>query len=168
MVVVQRVRLRWTASDRAADRANARRAVPDAFDLPPLPTGSVVIHDVLADVRDGYRPAATILAGADAAARHLWLWIEVRADTVSVDRLPGYAAYPTRSGPARLFTLADGQFARYRANFRFTGGSCSPHWSYEQWTIHIANTPQPAPFRNAHYAHDIDERVHLYGRPRHR
>jgi hypothetical protein len=144
--------------------ANARRKVPEALPLPLMPAGEVVLHDVFADETNGYVPVQDIVVGAG-QARRAWLWIESQGETAVVDWLPGYAAYPARSGPPRLFTLAAGQLARYRANFRFAGACCSPSWYYEQWTIHIANAaPSVGLFTApAGFSHDIDERVHLYG-----
>jgi hypothetical protein len=172
VVIIQRVRVRWSAASRGSVQANQRRAVPDAFALPPAPTAEVVVHDVLADETNGYQPIEQLVAGAG-QERKVWLWIEWRGDVAVVDRLPGYAVYPIRSGPSRLFTVAAGEIARYRANFRFTGGCCSPYWYYEQWTIQVANAATSIRagadlFRHARYSCDLDERVHLYGGPQRR
>ena len=86
-----------------------------------------------------------------------------------VDRLPGWAAYPRQSGPARLFTLRPGQVGRYRANFRFTATTCAcnPSWYYEDWLILIANGEiRTDGFIVRTPDHDLDHRVHLYGGPR--
>ena len=163
VVIVQRVRVRWSAASRGAAQANSRRAIPDAFPLPSTPAGEIIVHDVFAGETNGYRPTQQFLVGSG-QARDAWLSIELHDDTAVLDWLPDYAAFPTRSGRSRLFTLAPGQIARYRANFRFTGSCCSPQWYYEQWTIQAANAPARSDlFRHARYARDIDDRVHLYG-----
>ncbi|NJC69889.1 hypothetical protein HC031_09175 [Planosporangium thailandense] len=93
-----------------------------------------------------------------------------RLGTVTVDRLPGWAAYPRWwQIRGRLFTLAAGQVGRYRANLRATGCHCAPQWYYDQWTIHVANTPAITDlFLRARPDRDIDDRVHLYGGSRRR
>jgi hypothetical protein len=128
-----------------------------------LPDGDVVVHDVLADEAVGYRPTEQSGAGLD-EAREVGLWIEVSRDRVMVDRLPGWAAYPIRRAPARLFTLKPGQVGRYHANFRFTGCACAPQWYYEQWTIHVAHAEaRPDLFLVTPPVREVDDRVHLYG-----
>ena len=85
---------------------------------------------------------------------------------MAVDRLPGSAAYPRRSGPARLFMLKSGEIDRYRANFRFTDTTCAcnPSWHYEDWLILISNGGvKTAGFVSREPDHDVDHRVHLYG-----
>jgi hypothetical protein len=163
VIVIQRVRVRWSAASRGAAHANQRRAVPDAYELPPLPDAPLVVHDVLADEATRYLPTARVLAGSD-QAREVGLWIDFADDAAVVDRLPGWVAYPIRRAPARLFTLTPGQIGRYRANFRLTGCACSPHWYYEQWTTHVAHAPARHDlFLDTPYARDVDDRVHLYG-----
>jgi hypothetical protein len=50
VIVIQRVRVRWTAAARGAPAANARRGLNQAVALPgSLPDTDVVIHEVLAD-----------------------------------------------------------------------------------------------------------------------
>jgi hypothetical protein len=86
-----------------------------------------------------------------------------------VDRLPGWAAYRRQSGPDRLFTLLPGQTGRYRANFRFTVTTCAcnPSWYYEDWLILVANSEVRSDgFMSRKPEHDVDHRVHLYGRRR--
>ena len=82
-----------------------------------------------------------VASGGVERARDLDLWLSAETSTLVVDRLPGRAAYPRQSGPARLFTLLPGQIGRYRANFRFTVTTCAcnPSWYYEDWLILIAN-----------------------------
>ena len=124
--------------------------------------------DVLADETNGYQPTQRCLVGSD-QARKAWLWIELHGDTAAVDRLPDYAAYPIRSGPSRLFTLAPDEVAATGptsaspAVAARTGGTTSSG-------RFGSPTLQPAPTcsRHAHYTRDIDERVHLDGGRQHR
>jgi hypothetical protein len=80
-----------------------------------------------------------VLSGGLERARDVDLWLTLTGSALVVDRLPGRAAYPPQSGPARLFTLLPGQTGRYRANFRFrsTACACDPSWYYEDWLVHI-------------------------------
>jgi hypothetical protein len=144
--------------------ANVRRGLAEAYPLPPLPeSAAVVVHDVLADEANGYRPGSRVDLDWQ-AVRAVGLWIKLEGDHLVVDLLPGWAAYPVRRGPARLFTLARGQIGRHRANFRFTGCACAPQWYYEQWTTQIAHTPAGVdPLTGGQFDRDVDDRVHLYG-----
>jgi hypothetical protein len=163
VVVIQRVRIRWSAASRGAAAANVRRGIPDALPLPTLPDAPIVLHDVLVDEGTAYAPTTAVVT--DAAARRAGLWIEVVGDEVRVDRLPGaVGGYPRWHGPDLLFVLQPGEVARYRANFRFAGGCCSDQWHYEQWSVHVAHAaPTAELFLQARHTHDIDHRVHLYG-----
>jgi hypothetical protein len=141
--------------------------------LPPsTPAGDVVIHDVLADEAARYVPEDGIVSGGLDQARDLDLRLSVESGTLVVDRLPGWAAYPRQSGPARLFTLKPGEIGRYRANFRFTVTTCpcNPSWYYEDRLILIANGEMRSDgFVSREPDHHVDHRVHLYGgsrRPR--
>ena len=90
----------------------------------------------------------------------------MESGTLIVDRLPGWAAYPRQSGPARLFALKPGEIGRYRANFRFTVTTCAcnPSWYYEDWLILIANGEiKTDGFVSREPDHHVDHRVHLYG-----
>ncbi|MFI5895688.1 hypothetical protein ACIA5D_36895 [Actinoplanes sp. NPDC051513] len=110
-----------------------------------------------------------VTSGGVQRVRDLDLWLSTETSTLVVDRLPGRAAYPRQSGPARLVTLLPGQIGRYRANFRFTVTTCAcnPSWYYEDWLIHIANCgTRTDGFIGRRLDHDIDHRVHLYGGPR--
>lgn len=164
VLVVQRVRVRWDANARGAAHAVRRRSVAEAYELPPLPAGEMlVVHDVLADEADCYRPVSSVGSGAQ-AMQAVGLHAALTAESVVIDRLSNRAAYPAWRTSYRLFTLRPGQYGRYRANFRFTGCACAPHWYYETWTVHIAFTsPRPNLFLNATADRDIDQRVHLYG-----
>ncbi|MEU4423797.1 hypothetical protein AB0F81_24465 [Actinoplanes sp. NPDC024001] len=85
---------------------------------------------------------------------------------MTVSRLPGWAAYPRREWPTRLFTLQPGQVGRYRANFRFlfTRCPCDPSWYYENWLVHVSNGPvSPERFLHGEPAFNVDHRTHLYG-----
>jgi hypothetical protein len=167
VITIQRVRVRWSPAARGAPHANARRGLCRPTILPlSLPDAAVVTHEVLADEATGYVPEEEVAGGGVDRARDLDLWLSTEASTLVVDRLPGWAAYPRRSGPARLFTLLPGQIGRYRANFRFTVTTCAcdPSWYYEDWLILIANGEVRGDgFVTRTLDHDIDHRVHLYG-----
>jgi len=170
VIVIQRVRVRWTAAARGAPAANARRGLDQAVALPwSLPETDVVIHEVLADEAVDYQRHDEILAGGFRQASAIGLRLDRDEVTVTVDRLSGPAAYPRPYAPTRLFRLTPGQVGRYRANFRFTGCACSPSWYYEDWLVHVAYG-QVAPDRFVHGQpdHDADHRVHLYGGTRRR
>ncbi|WP_232233990.1 hypothetical protein [Micromonospora chokoriensis] len=167
MIVVQRVRVRWSASGRGAPQANARRGLNRPVAVPvPLPEGDVVVHDVLADEAGGYVRRSDVLTGGVSTARNLDLWLTSDGPAVTVERLPGAAAFPPAGVSARLFTLAHGQVGRYRANFRFrfTRCACDPSWYYEDWVVHVSNGPVAHDrFLQGKPDHDVDNRVHLYG-----
>lgn len=168
---MQRVRVRWSAAARGAAQANARRGLcrPAMLPLPMLGDDGVVIHEVVADEAAGYVRHDEVARGGLERARDLDLWLSPKGSALVVDRLPGRAAYPRQSGPARLFTLLPGQIGRYRANFRFTHTTCpcNPSWFYEDWQVLIANGRLRADgFISGKPDHDVDHRVHLYGGPR--
>jgi hypothetical protein len=105
-----------------------------------------------------------MLAGDVKRANDIGLWLGRAGADVTVDRLPGSAAYPRPFASTRLFSLAPGQVGRYRANFRFTGCACDPSWYYEDWLIHVSN----GHVTNDRFLHgqpdsEVDHRVHLYG-----
>jgi hypothetical protein len=129
-----------------------------------LPACEVVVHEVLADEAVDYRRRDEVLSGGVEQARDVGLWLSLDGAAVSVDRLPGSAAYPRPRASSRLFTLAPGQVGRYRANFRFTGCACDPSWFYEDWLVHVSNGPvEDDRFVQGEPDHDVDDRVHLYG-----
>jgi hypothetical protein len=170
MIVIQRVRVRWSSAGRGAAAATARSGLPDVYPLPSAPDGPPVVHDVLLDEAADYQPSSRVVVG-DGRAREVGLWLTTAGDgTVTVDRLPGWAAYPRWWRiRGRLFTLGAGQVGRYRANLRATGCACTPQWYYEQWTIQVANALASTDlFLRARPDRDIDERVHLYGGSRRR
>jgi hypothetical protein len=170
LIVIQRVRVRWTAAARGAPAANARRGLDQAVALPePLPDTDVVIHEVLADEAFNDERRDEVLAGSVKQAHDIDLWLSRDGTTVTVDRLPGSAAFPRPSALTRLFVLAPGQVGRYRANFRFTGCHCDPSWYYEDWLVHVSNG-QTARDRFVHGQpdRDVDHRMHLYGGVGHR
>jgi hypothetical protein len=170
VITIQRIRVRWSAAGRGAPFANARRGLDSPVTLPlPLPTGDVVVHDLLADEAAGYLRRAEVLVGGVERAREVGLWLSFDRPELVVDRLPGWAAHPPRRVPARLFTLGPRQVGRYRANFRFTGCACDPSWYYENWLIHISNgTIDTDRFTHGRPDRDIDDRVTLYGGMQHR
>ena len=166
VIVIQRVRVRWSAAGRGAPQANLRRGLDRPVTLPDsLPTGDVVLHDVLADEADGYVRRDDVRAGGVCLARDLALWLSADDAAVTVERLPGRAAYPRPRPAARLFTLAHGQVGRYRANFRFIACQCDPSWYYEDWLIHVSNgDAERHLFVGGEPDREVDERVHLYGK----
>jgi hypothetical protein len=115
-----------------------------------------------------------VAGGGVDRARDLDLWLSMDGSSLVVDRLPGSAAHPRQSGPARLFVLLPGQIGRYRANFRFTVTTCAcdPSWFYEDWLLLVANGKVRGDgFISGEPDHDVDHRTHLYGglrRPRRR
>ncbi|HEV7707754.1 MAG TPA: hypothetical protein VGP16_06130 [Asanoa sp.] len=130
----------------------------------PLPASEVVVHEVLADEAVDYRRRDEVLPGGLERARDVGLWLSLDGSAVSVDRLPGSAAYPRPRASTRLFTLLPGQVGRYRANFRFTGCACDPSWFYEDWLVHVSNGPAEGDrFIQGEPDRDVDDRVHLYG-----
>lgn len=167
MITIQRVRVRWSAAARGAPHANARRGLCAPVLLPPvLPSGEVVIHDVLADEAARYERRDGVVGGDLDRTRDLGLWVSVQGSALVVDRLPGHAAYPRQSGPARLFTLRPGEVGRYRANFRFTFTTCpcNPSWYYEDWLIHVSHGEiSNDGFISCTPDHEVNHRVHLYG-----
>jgi hypothetical protein len=167
VITIQRVRVRWSAAARGAPQADARRGLSRPATLPPsLPSDALVIHDLLADEAAGYTRHDGVVTGGLDRARDLDLWLSAEGSALVVDRLPGQAAYPRHSGPARLFTLMPGEIGGYRANFRFTVTTCAcnPSWYYEDWQILVANGQiRSDGFISRKPDHDVDHRVHLYG-----
>lgn len=111
-------------------------------------------------------PDEAVVSGGVDRARDRDLGLVFKGPALVVDRLPGSAAYPDQSGPARLFVLMSGQVGRYRANFRFryTACACDPSWYYEDWLVLICNGEMKADgFLLRKPDHDVDHRVHLYG-----
>ncbi|WIM93405.1 hypothetical protein ACTOB_005382 [Actinoplanes oblitus] len=167
MITIQRIRVRWSAAARGAPQANARRGRCGPAPLPAsTPADRLIVHDVLADEADHYVARHRVVGGDLDRAGDLDLWLSGRDATLIVDRLPGRAAHPRQSGPARLFVLGPGEVGRYRANFRFTHTTCpcDPSWYYEDWLVLVANGEMPADgFLARRPDHDVDHRVHLYG-----
>jgi hypothetical protein len=167
VITIQRVRVRWRAAARGAPQADARRGLCRPALLPPsLPSDAVVIHDVLADEAAGYVSHEGVVSGGLDRARDLDLWLSAEGSALVVDRLPGRAAYPRHSGPARLFTLMPGDIGGYRANFRFTFTTCAcnPSWYYEDWLVLIGyGEVKTDGFVSRKPDHDADHRVHLCG-----
>lgn len=170
VIVIQRVRVRWTAAARGAPAADVRRGLDQAVALPwALPETDIAIHEVLADEAVSYERHDEILAGNVKRAGDIGLWLSHNEVTLTVDRLPGLAAYPRLPASTRLFALDEGQIGRYRANFRFTGCACNPSWYYEDWLVHISNGKVSRDrFLHGQPDRDVDHRVHLYGGPRRR
>jgi hypothetical protein len=167
VITIQRVRVRWTAAARGAPQAVARRGLCAPVMLPSaLPRDEVVVHDVLADEAERYERRSGVAGGGPDLCRDLGLSLVARGSALVVDRLPGSAAYPRQSGPARLFTLAPGEVGEYRANFRFTFTTCpcNPSWYYEDQLVLVSHGPTSDDgFLSRTPHHRADHRVHLYG-----
>lgn len=175
MITIQRVRVRWSAAARGARQADARRGLCRPAQLPStLPSGDVVVHDVLADESVRYERRDSVVSGGLDVARDLNLWLSVKGSALVVDRLPGQAAYPRQHGLGRLFSLAPGEVGQYRANFRFTVTTCAcnPSWHYEEWLVLIRHGEMGSGgFISCKPHQAVDQRVHLYGgsrQPSHR
>ncbi|WP_212823570.1 hypothetical protein [Catellatospora sp. TT07R-123] len=164
MVVIQRIRVVWGPQERGAAHADLRRAVPGVLRLPEsLPDDAVVVHDVVARSGTGYRLDEHVLSGARAAdAVSLELGTADGGVAVRTGRLT--AVYPWQQYQRRLFTVAAGETALYRANFRFRGCMCAANSWYEDWTVRVANAPAHSDlFIERSPRHLADHRVHLYG-----
>ncbi len=121
-----------------------------------------MVHEGLADESVGYTRQDEVLVGELGRARDVGLWLSLDGATVTVERLPGWAAYPRPRPSARLFTLGPGQIGRYRANFRFTGCACNPSWFYETWVVHVSNgNVNTDRFIQGRPDHDVDDRTSL-------
>ena len=131
-----------------------------------MPAGDVLIHEVLADEATRYQRQDEVFSGGVERARDVDLSLVRKGSALVVDRLPGLAAYPRQSGPARLFVLLPGQVGRYRVNFRFTVTQCAcdPSWYYEDWLVHICHGETEVDgFVEREPDQNVDHRVHLYG-----
>ncbi|WP_034383130.1 hypothetical protein [Herbidospora cretacea] len=146
MLVVQRVMTRWYKAGRGAAAATLRGSLPDRVPLPAC-TGDAVFHDVL------LTPRSETLRELTLPATVAGLRIQPGG---RVSRAPVLASYPRDRRPVELFTLAPGQRARYRANFRFSGYSLE--WHYEQWTVTLAHDVG----LEGGFDHEVDDRVRLY------
>jgi hypothetical protein len=104
VIVIQRVRVRWSAAARGAPAADARRGLANRAPLPAaLPPGDVVVHGVLIEEAR----SEELTAGGVEQASKAGLRLHVDGPAVTVFRLPGRAAYPHRPPrDIRLFTLA--------------------------------------------------------------
>ncbi|WP_233625052.1 hypothetical protein [Actinoplanes sp. ATCC 53533] len=125
-----------------------------------------MIHEVLADEAARYVREDDVFGGGVERARDVDLWLGSKGSALVVDRLPGWAAFPRQSGPARLFVLMPGQTGRYRANFRFmvTQCPCDPSWYYEDWLVHISHGEiEGGGFIEREPDQEVDHRVSLYG-----
>nr|WP_062335659.1 hypothetical protein [Herbidospora sakaeratensis] len=146
MLVVQRVLTRWSKAGRGAAAATLRGSLPDRVPLPAC-TGEVVFHDVLLS------PRTETLRELTLPATMAGLRVEPGG---RVSRAAVFASHPRDRRPVELFTLAPGQRARYRANFRFSGHSLE--WYYEQWTVTLAHGVG----LEGGFDHEVDDRVSLY------
>ena len=162
VITIQRVRLRWDVDGRGAPAATARRSLDRAVLLPSVAEeADVAAHDVLVHPTRHQR----LLTGDLATAGQVGLALTPLDDgALTVSRVPGSGTYPFVHRPKRLFTLKPGQVGRYRANFREAGRCCDRSWHFESWLVHVSNGSAASDrFLHEIPAHDIDDRVHLYG-----
>ena len=104
-----------------------------------------------------------MLAGGVERAHDIDLWLSRDEATVTVDRLPGAAAYPRPYASTRLFRLTPGQVGRYWANFRFTGCTRNPSWYFEDWLVHVGyGQVTHDRFVRGQPDRGVDHRVHSY------
>ncbi|XVV16441.1 hypothetical protein ACQP2X_19365 [Actinoplanes sp. CA-131856] len=124
----------------------------------------MLVHDVVLAEENDYAPRERVLTGGVELAPGAGVSLRVEGDDVTVGGRRGWVAYPRRGIATRLFTLQPGQVGRYRANFRLTGCACNPSWYYESQLVNVSNglVDEDAFTRDAP-AHDVDDRVHLYG-----
>jgi hypothetical protein len=164
MLVIQRVRIVWTACGRGAAEATVRGRLPDAFPISRSGSGEVLVHEVLMRAADGYAPSEQTRIHSDLCEVD---WLHLRREPsggVRVERQPVRASYPISRRAVRLCTLEPGQSARYRANFRLSGYSMT--WTYYSWTVNIAHEPpRDDLFLERTYDFERDDRVSLYGKP---
>jgi hypothetical protein len=168
MLVVQRVRIRWSPVGRGAVAATRRRAVPTTLPLPDAPEADLVVHDVHAHEADDYQFSARLLTGEDAAAALALHLQPGDTGSVAVRRQPFWVAHPhgRLSHGRRLFVLSPAQVGRYQLNFRtrHTQCQCAATWFYEHWVVHVANAPASRDlFLATTPTYTIDELTHLYG-----
>lgn len=164
VILVQRVRVRWSAASRGAVDANVRSQLPESFPLPEVsPDHDVVVHDVMMDEAHGYRPGVVVSCGQQAVNRAC-LNVIRSGESVSVEIARGWWAYPYRERD-KVFVLGPGQVGRYRANGRVGFCQCDEQWFYEQWNVLVANRTRGDSdlFMGAHFHEDMDDRVHIYG-----
>ncbi|MFG1850805.1 hypothetical protein ACGFJT_03105 [Actinomadura geliboluensis] len=168
VLVIQRVRIVWTGRGRGAAEATVRGRLPKAFPLPDSDgSGEVLVHEVWMEEADGYVPSEELhthsnLSGVD--------WLSLKREpsgAIRIERSPVWASYPVTRRMLHLGTLAPGQSARYRANFRLSGYSMT--WTYYDWAVSIAHeAPQSTMFLKRRHNFERDDRVSLYGKPAHR
>ncbi|WP_329244585.1 hypothetical protein OG417_48080 [Actinoallomurus sp. NBC_01490] len=167
VLVVQRVRIVWTARGRGAVEATARGRLPNAFPFPRGGSGQVLVHEVLMREADGYARSEDFRIHDDLSEVD-WLRLKREPDgAIRVERRPVWASYPISRRIVHICTLEPGQSARYQANFRLSGYSME--WTYDDWTINIAREPPRADlFLGRKFDFERDDRVSLYGKPAHR
>jgi hypothetical protein len=164
MLVIQRVRIVWTARGRGAAEATARGRLPNAFPIPCSGSGEVLVHEVSMHEADGYARSEETRIHSDFSEVD---WLRLKRESsgaVRVERQPVWASYPISRRVVHLCTLEPGQSARYHANFRLSGYSMT--WTYYDWTVNIAyESPRDDLFLGRKYDFERDDRVSLYGKP---
>lgn len=154
-VLVQSVRLSWTNASRGGPGAARRAAVPDLFTPPDQPWP--LLHQVVLDEADGFRPQETWSAGLPEDGS-LTL-TEDRDRLLVLPQVLRYGLPPRRRRPPGV-RLDPGQWLRWRLNYRFhsPGG-----WSYRLDTLNLAYRHGDGPAFQDPPAHDVDERAGLQG-----
>jgi hypothetical protein len=167
MLVIQRVRILWTARGRGAAEATVRGRLPNAVPIPRSGSGEVLVHEVLMSNADGYARSEESRIHSDLSEVD---WLRLKREpggAIRVERQPVWASYPISRRMVHICTLGPGQSARYRANFRLSGYSMA--WTYYDWTVNIAHEPfREGLFLDRKYDFERDDRVSLYGKPAHR
>ncbi|WP_412515618.1 hypothetical protein K8Z49_27635 [Actinomadura madurae] len=168
VLVIQRVRTVWTGRGRGAAEATKRGRLPKAFPVPESDGGGeVLVHEVWMREADGYVPSEELRTHGDLSEVD-WLCLKREpSGAIRIERQPVWASFPVTRRMVHIGTLAPGQSASYRANFRLSGYSMT--WTYCDWAVSIAHeTPESAMFLGRHYSLERDDRVSLYGKPSHR
>ena len=128
-VTVQWVRTTWSKLSRGAPNSTVRSRAPEAFLLPA--GSSPLLHEVLMQEQDGFRPLFTV--SAELPGRDKLLLREL-GDELRV-QVPSGGGAPER-GYRPLVTIRRGESMRWQINNRHT--SYSGNWFYEMRTVNVA------------------------------
>lgn len=152
-VVAQWVRISWTKRSRNAAEARRRNAVPVAFTLPEVAVP--LTHEITLGEATGYVPSWRV---RHAAPREEALQLTEEDGLLRVLLVP--EAGPSRRRRPPAVRLAEGQWLRWRINYRILGMCCGEP-SYRQDTLNLAyGKVIPTVFHGAP-AHQVDERAQL-------
>lgn len=92
-----------------------RSGLPDAFTPPAFEPAAVVVHEMLLDEANSSQPVSSVGYGKP-AARTAGIWLDPHSDgVVTIDRLPGRAAYPIQRR-RRLYHRGTGKLAGVDGN----------------------------------------------------